>query len=619
MASDKDRGAAAGSINTTRKDANAGRAPPDTTLPVDSKLSARLSGPALPFVGASSAVACHVLAPVPDATPVPITLGVFPWRLQGALRLTVVAKATFSFADGDVAVPIAPDALEVRDVHHKGRPLAHAVTASDRVPWKTAVDVTLLGHACAPAGEHVTEARARFALLHGDTAVFDKSVRVIGDRATKDAAPKPFDKIPIVYERTVGGIGTPSNPIGCAGDDGDLPNVLDLENPYRPAGFGPIPAAWPLRNKRLGETKRPDLDGPVMELPAGFSFAYFQAAPQDQQIPALPPDAVLLLEGMHPERPCVCVTLPCVRAVGAAYGLDAADPDAPSPLPFRVDTLHVDADRRTFTLVFRAYVMLADDAQLERLMMAAGVGIVGHEPPVPARRPRAALPEPSRTLDAPAVASPAPTGTLDLAAPAFGAHLATASADVTLPPPVIHEREVAPAAKRSAAPFFHDLTKLRALADGAPRSARAPGAPPSPEELITLERYAAIAAALDEHGVRRADVLAAAEVDAAVFRKAELHWKRAMAQGSRRGDHGLRDRFDEAYVAAWEAENPDRFVLAHYASARHAERRGLLAVELDDQGLHAGLGMRLCRVWRRRVDADPEKRAALDHALADAR
>ena len=158
------------------------------------KLLLRSSGPALPFSGAAggAGVTCRVLE---GASPIPIALGVFPWRLQGALRLTVIAKASFSFTgDPPAAGAITPDPLQNRDVHHKHQPMAHVTAASDRAPWKTAVDVTLLGHA--HAREPAAEVRARLALRDaGGAVLLDKVVRVVGDRLGRgrDVRQRRFD------------------------------------------------------------------------------------------------------------------------------------------------------------------------------------------------------------------------------------------------------------------------------------------------------------------------------------------------------------------------------------------------------------------------------------------
>src|SRR6185436_9664871 len=106
----------------------------------------------------------------------------------------------------------AAEPFRSHDVHRRNQPLAHVVAPSDRAPRKPRAEVTLLGSACAPHGRPVAEMSARLALLQGGVAVNDKRVRVLGDRDAPGAAPAPFTRMPITYERAYGGT-VPANPI----------------------------------------------------------------------------------------------------------------------------------------------------------------------------------------------------------------------------------------------------------------------------------------------------------------------------------------------------------------------------------------------------------------------
>ncbi len=361
------------------------------TLPLDSEGARRVMAPALPFgEAASTQVACASLDAPVGAPRVPLALGTVLWRSGGGpLRLTVIARAAFSMLASPPMAPAEPDAFRTTDAFYKNRPLAHVVAASDRAPYKPSVDVTLLGHARAPGGRPVPEVIARFSLRQGGQVALDKAVRVVGDRGEPGAAPAPFDAIPVVYDRARGGRDAPANPIGRSQDDDEPPNLLNPTNPLRPAGFGPLASAWRIRSQRLGDVPKRALDEPVLNLPHGFDWSYFQAAPSDQTLGALAPDAVLVLEGFHADWPHVEVALPSPRAVGAVYGLDPANPDAPTPLVFRADTLHVDADRWLCSITFRAYVEVRDEVAQGRVLVAAGVGVGGRDPVVPERRPQA--------------------------------------------------------------------------------------------------------------------------------------------------------------------------------------------------------------------------------------
>ena len=612
----------------------------DATRALDPKLAEKLGLAAMPFsVGApGGGVAGHLLSPAVGAARVPVSFDVVPWRIGERLRLSVVVKATFGILASDgypAGAPREAEPFRTADLHHKNQPLAHVVAASDRAPWKVAVDVTALGHAFTPRGVPGPEAHARFLVQQGGRAVVDKVVRVVGDREKPEDKPAPFTKMPIVYQKAFGGFGAPANPIGVSGQDDEQPNVLDPQNAWRPAGFGPIAAAWPLRSKLLGDVPRRAIDAPIVELPAGFAFAYFQSAPQDQQIGELLPDASITLQGFHPELDRVEVTLPSPRAVGAIYGLDAADEGAPALLRFRADTLHVDADRWLATVTFRAFVDVESEARIARILVAVGVGLGGQDPIIPERRPTGAAAAPVVVARAPSLPPPAskPTGTLDLPGSGaekitlpFGAQAVAASPVVGLPAspapmlsplpgpafipgpaPTIGDQLAEPSAPPSrpgpaASAFFHDLSKLRGVeAPGVvPRAKDAALEPPKPHELVDLERYAEICGAVDDKAEVPA-ALAERKIDAAAYREAERHWRRALAFEQNRAGQELRDRFDVAFVASWEVKHPGRFERAHYDRLVEAQKKGILQVEMRDQKLDPALGMRLRRVWRKRV------------------
>ncbi|WP_236644687.1 hypothetical protein [Sorangium cellulosum] len=145
-------------------------------------------------------------------------------------------------------------------------------------------------------------------------------------------------------------------------------------------------------------------------------------------------------------------------------------------------------------------------------------------------------------------------------------------------------------------------------------AATAPAAPP--EEPVPIERYAAVASELAEKGAVRSKVLSAHDLDEPTWRKAERRFRDALERELKRGERALRERFDDAYVDAWERRHPDRFGVAAYARLLGAERRGTLTLEIADQGLDASLGMRLKRVWQRRVASSAALAEQIERALA---
>lgn len=603
-------------------------------------------------------------------SPVPFALGVVPWRQGGVLNVTVVVKATFAAKTSPMSPASAPQPYRISDAHHKNQPMARVTSPSDRVPKKSRVDVTVLGHAHATRGLSVPEMSARFALKQRETLVIDKAVRVVGARMSEGGAPVPFVRMPIVYERAFGGITTAENPIGCGeeGDDDDHPNILNPKDSAQPIGFGPISSAWPVRKKKLGQTPARDVESPLMVLPNEFDFSYFQCAPPDQQIDELASDATLILEGFDPERACVEVALPGARALGAIYGLNAADPEMGTPIDFRADALHVDADSWTATMTFRGHVAISDESRLDQIVVATGIGIGGVDPVIPSMRPPADRIKPAAEL------SPATTG--DLAASNMGgtlmignesaspnpalpfapghAQLATrgkkrssetlilplsawsqgptrhlSTATLVLPPsssdagsvePTVVPPRAAPVVAPGPLPIAPPplLPSLPSAEPTAPSAVAVPTVvsidepPRRPEEVVDIERYGFVSALLEQRGAKREHVLKNQSIDPSIWRKAERHWRAELKREMADGIVDNVPRFEEAFVQGWETLHPDHFGVEHYARLTLAEKQSRIVRELKSQGIEPSLGMRLRRVWRRRVQSDSDLSQAFE-------
>ena len=308
----------------------------------------------------------------------PPTLGTLLCRSSGVIRLVVVAKAAFSM-DATPMDPAPAPRMHARDAYYRGRPMARVVAPSDMVPGRPLVDVTLSGHACAPTDIEVAEMAVRLMVRQDGVTVVDKPLLVVGD----DGA--PFSKMPIAYELAVGGR---DNPIGVFGDE--APNILNPSQPDQPAGFGPIADVWPSRRRRLTKQQRAALDrscdGPLLEIPEDIDWRYFQAAPEDQQIEHLAPDAAIVITGCHPERTSVAVQLPDAHAVGVVFGLHD-NPHRPEDLTFRADTLHIDADALTCHVTWRAVADLPSVEAACNVLVVAGVTTARGKITLPKSRP----------------------------------------------------------------------------------------------------------------------------------------------------------------------------------------------------------------------------------------
>lgn len=605
------------------------------------------SGAVLPFLSPGEAVNEAVNV----ETPVPFTLGVVPWRQGGALRVTVVVKASFSAMTSPMRPAASPEPYRVADAHHRNQPMARVVAASDRAPRKPRVDVTALGHACTKGGLPRPEARVRLSLVQGGATVIDKALRIVGARTAADAEPVPFVRMPITYERAFGGIGTPENPIGCGEDEeDDFPNVLHPDDPEKPVGYGPIASAWPIRKKRLGAASPRDVESALISLPDDFDLSFFQSAPPDQQIDELAPDATLVLEGFHPDKERIEIALPSARAVGAVYGLDAARPEMATPIDFRADALHIDADTWIATITFRGSVTIPDESRLPELVVATGIGLGGRAPIIPAERPgpeqiQSAASLSPATKDA---AEPPSGGTLVFAQTndtggtlPFAPSAARSSDTLVLP---LSNWSKGPTRDLSAAtlalpprpslagplPPPAPLISPPALIPSMPESKGKDEEPPAPiaaeaeetdvgkrpEEIVDLERYGSLSAALAEPKAKLADVLKKEKITIKVWREADRFWRRELDREAKERGRDKRQRFDEAWVRAFEILHPGRFGLEHYARLASAEKKARLPNELAAQALPTEVGMRLRRVWRGRIAADPALREALSKITA---
>jgi hypothetical protein len=212
-----------------------------------------------------------------------------------------------------------------------------------------------------------------------------KSVRVFGDRVWGPGAvralaltrPRPFTRMPLVWERSFGGIDPddprcwePRNPVGTglrssarALEGQRAPNFEDalraidrFEDRPAPAGFGPIAPHWQPRAGHAGTYGEPWLEDRFPLLPLDFDARFFNVAPLDQRLDAYRPGEDVLLSNLTPalrER----FTLPALEVPITMHddaGLHAAIA--------RVDTLTIEPSVRTLSLVARASFRPEPDA-----------------------------------------------------------------------------------------------------------------------------------------------------------------------------------------------------------------------------------------------------------------
>lgn len=310
----------------------------------------------------------------------PFNAGSVLWQAQsGAWTLTVCVRATFNLVHGreavlsDVQEPIAGDR------HYDEDPRQSLYAASELALYKPRTDVMLVGSAFAPDREPVEAFITRLSI-----GELDKSLGVVGDRVWIDgpdgpepSAPRPFTRMPLRYERAVR---APDNPVGFdltrAPQAGALalPNLEAADDEIgrgRTVGFGPVsPMSRTRRSLLSAEAWAWLSSGGRGPLPASFDFAFYNAAPRDQQIELLRAGATIVLENMSLRHPRLETRLPVVRP--KAF-LVPNEVERGSEIALRCDTVWIDTDRGVVTLSWRGIVAVpsGDEEELGALVIAA--------------------------------------------------------------------------------------------------------------------------------------------------------------------------------------------------------------------------------------------------------
>lgn len=227
---------------------------------------------------------------------------------DGAEVWLVAVKATFDIlSDGKTEIAKEqPPVLRLPE--HHGEPGQSSVKYDADLPLtKRTTDVIVIGHAYAPAGRPATELDVGVRV-----GPVQKVLRVFGDRtwgALGASAPRPFDKMPLIYERAFGGVDPKSktpekdwdwrNPVGtgfvasASNADGlPLPNIEDPKaligsrrDRPAPAGFGVIASHWQPRVGFAGTYDDHWMKTRQPLLAEDLDDRWFQSAPADQQAP----------------------------------------------------------------------------------------------------------------------------------------------------------------------------------------------------------------------------------------------------------------------------------------------------------------------------------------------
>jgi hypothetical protein len=239
------------------------------------------------------------------------TLGFEP---DGRELVVVAIKATYAIPGDGNEPQLANEQVQLTEADvFSGVPgLSAPIYESDYAHRKPFCDVLVNGSAYAPIGKPVRQVRVGVKV-----GAMAKTFSVVGNRLwqvhgadVSVSAPEPFDAMSISYDNAFGGVDESNadqhetktylpNPVGrgfshfIKGLDGKpLPNteepgrsIADPKGSYAPMSFGSVGRNWQPRAQFAGTYDQEWLDDHAPFWPADFDYRYFQAGPEDQQIP----------------------------------------------------------------------------------------------------------------------------------------------------------------------------------------------------------------------------------------------------------------------------------------------------------------------------------------------
>ena len=311
-------------------------------------------------------------------------IGWLAWRAAGGdgrdggpsgLMATFFVRAEYRLRHDEAPEPLADRPVICSgDVPHE-EPQRGLAYPADFVPYKPAGEwiVTGTAHNAGYGGGDRFGVRVRV----GDQS---KLIDVVGDRSWvptlfnwKPGPAEAAGAIPLTYDNAWGGPSYPANPLGRGRAGEAMPNletpggwVESRSSQALPAGFGPLPSAWPQRQKRMGKYNARWVRDHWPWLPPDFDFRYFMAAPEDQWAKGyFRGDEPLVFEQMHPDHAVYQSRLPGMRArcfVTQRSGLGPAERASElvfREVPLNLDTVWVDLDQEKLVLVWRGSLPVA--------------------------------------------------------------------------------------------------------------------------------------------------------------------------------------------------------------------------------------------------------------------
>lgn len=332
-----------------------------------------------------------------NSSPFAATVLVFP-NQQAVDTLYTAVKATFELWP---KVAIAEQQRPVTLVdEYWGEPGESSLRyPSEAHLEKPGTDVIVVGEACAPDERPVTQLE-----IGASIDRVKRTARVFGDRvwekrqnSLRPSAPRPFSRLPLVYERCYGGTVAVDaaggelacealNPIGCGFrgpldarelEGKPLPNVEDprrlLQAPGDatvPVGFGAMAPAWRQRARYAGTYDAHWQKTRAPYLPLDFDPRFFNVAPEGWTFPRhLRGGEPIAVSGMSPHGILRFGVPVCGLRMKVHVGATTVSP------PLALETLVIEPTLGQLTMTWRA-AMPCDKKILKVRQVSVTAGVM---------------------------------------------------------------------------------------------------------------------------------------------------------------------------------------------------------------------------------------------------
>lgn len=237
-------------------------------------------------------------------------------------------------------------------------------------------------------------------MLRVKVGKLEKTLYVIGNRnwqRRSPTEPEPFAKMPITWEKAFGGKGYSRNPLGKGiapiktehGQTHPLPNIelpgmliQSKKDRPEPAGLGPINMMWPQRFSKAGTHDSQWFKESFPGFARNMDWSIFNIAPQDQhQKEPFRGDEPFLIDGMHPEKPCIEGRLPGM-ATRCFINQRVNGVETFCDIAMRLTTVWFFPHAERYLLIFHGMHKIAEDDASDVLQLMAGAETLDMPKPV---------------------------------------------------------------------------------------------------------------------------------------------------------------------------------------------------------------------------------------------